>query len=58
MACGRVHVGTGRLKAFSDSVIAFILTIRVLELKVPTEHTLEDLWPPASVMLSYVPGLV
>ena len=44
----------GRLEAFSDGVIAIIITIMVLELKVP--HTadlaaLEPLWP---VFLSYV----
>jgi uncharacterized membrane protein len=37
-----------RLEAFSDGVIAIILTIMVLELKVPKEPTLEalaQLWP-------------
>lgn len=44
----------GRLEAFSDGVIAIIITIMVLELKVPhgTElAALEPLWP---VFLSYV----
>lgn len=38
----------GRLEAFSDGVIAIILTIMVLDLKVPKEHTIEAigaLWP-------------
>lgn len=38
----------GRLEAFSDGVIAIILTIMVLELKVPKEATLaalSELWP-------------
>jgi uncharacterized membrane protein len=37
-----------RLEAFSDGVIAIILTIMVLDLKVPHEHTVEALgnaWP-------------
>ena len=37
-----------RLEAFSDGVIAIILTIMVLDLKVPKEHTFEGLggaWP-------------
>lgn len=45
---------TNRLEAFSDGVIAIIITIMVLELKVPHEGTLEalqGLWP---VFLSYV----
>jgi uncharacterized membrane protein len=44
----------GRLEAFTDAVIAIILTIMVLELKVPhdvTWHALAKLYP---VFLSYV----
>jgi uncharacterized membrane protein len=44
----------GRLEAFSDGVIAIILTIMVLELKVPHEPTLAALRPLAPVFLSYV----
>ena len=43
-----------RLEAFSDAVIAIIMTIMVLELKVPHDtswHVLQELWP---VFLSYV----
>jgi uncharacterized membrane protein len=43
-----------RLEAFSDGVIAIIITIMVLELKIPHEATLEalaHLWP---VFLSYL----
>ena len=33
---------TGRLEAFSDGVIAIIITIMVLEMKVPHGDGLED----------------
>ena len=44
----------GRLEAFSDGVIAIIITIMVLELKVPHEATLASLLPLVPVLLSYV----
>jgi uncharacterized membrane protein len=44
----------GRLEAFSDGVIAIIITIMVLELKVPHEPGLEALRPLLPVFLSYV----
>ena len=44
----------GRLEAFSDGVIAIIITIMVLELHVPHGHTLRDLAPVVPVILSYV----
>ena len=44
----------GRLEAFSDGVIAIIITIMVLELKVPHGTSLEDLAPLWPVFLSYV----
>ncbi|MFO0875587.1 MAG: TMEM175 family protein [Phycisphaerales bacterium] len=49
----------GRLEAFSDGVIAIIITIMVLELKVPhdAEH-LADLRPLIPVLLSYVLSFV
>ena len=47
-------MGKGRLEAFSDGVIAIIITIMVLELKVPEGHDLASLWPLAPVMASYV----
>ena len=47
-------MGKGRLEAFSDGVIAIIITIMVLELKVPAGHTLGDLLPLAPVLLGYV----
>jgi uncharacterized membrane protein len=47
-------VGTTRLEAFSDAVLAIIITIMVLELKVPHEVTLNALTPLLPVFLSYV----
>lgn len=47
-----------RLEAFSDGVIAIIITIMVLELKVPHEATLEALFPLAAVFLSYILSFV
>ena len=44
----------GRLEAFSDGVLAIIITIMVLELKVPHGASLEDLTPLWPVFLSYV----
>ena len=47
-----------RLAAFSDGVIAVIITIMVLELKVPHESDLEALRGLAPVFLSYVLSFV
>ena len=44
----------GRLEAFSDGVIAILITIMVLELKVPHGTDVADLRPLAPVFLSYV----
>jgi uncharacterized membrane protein len=43
-----------RLEAFSDGVIAIIITIMVLELKVPRGEALSDLVPLIPVFFSYV----
>ncbi len=51
-------MGKARLEAFSDGVIAIIITIMVLELKVPHGDTLADLAPLLSVLLSYVLSFV
>jgi uncharacterized membrane protein len=48
----------GRLEAFSDGVLAIILTIMVLELKVPSEATPEALRPLVPVLLSYALSFV
>src|ERR1700744_1156027 len=44
----------GRLEAFSDGVIAILITIMVLELKIPHGDTLADLKPLLPVFISYV----
>jgi len=51
-------MGKGRLEAFSDGVIAIIITIMVLELKVPHKPTLAMLGDLAPVFLSYVLSFV
>jgi len=47
-------MSTGRMEAFSDGVIAIIITIMVLEMKVPHGDRLKDLRPLLPVFLSYV----
>ena len=44
----------GRIEAFSDGVLAIIITIMVLEIKVPHGSGLADLKPVIPVFLSYV----
>ena len=48
------HMGKGRLEAFSDGVIAIIITIMVLELRAPHDASLEALHPLWGAFLSYV----
>jgi uncharacterized membrane protein len=47
-------MGKGRFEAFSDGVLAIIITIMVLELKVPRGEGLDALRPLWPVFLSYV----
>jgi uncharacterized membrane protein len=47
-------MGTNRLEAFSDGVIAVIITIMVLELKVPRDTTLGSLRSIAPQFLTYL----
>jgi uncharacterized membrane protein len=49
-----IHIPKTRLEAFSDGVIAIIITIMVLEIKVPHGTELAVLKPLLSVFLSYV----
>ena len=51
-------MGKGRLEAFSDGVIAIIITIMVLEMKVSHGESLESLLPLVPVFLSYVLSFV
>jgi len=51
-------MGKSRLEAFSDGVIAILITIMVLEMKVPSGERLEALEPVLPVFLSYVLSFV
>ena len=51
-------MGKGRLEAFSDGVIAIIITIMVLEMKVPQGADLHALRPLIPLVLSYVLSFV
>ncbi len=49
---------TGRLEAFSDGVLAIVITIMVLELKVPHGGDLHALRPMVPLFLSYLLSFV
>ena len=49
-----IFMGTSRMEAFSDGVIAIIITIMVLELKLPRAVSLATLIDEVPVLLSYV----
>ena len=49
---------TARLEAFSDAVIAIVITIMVLELRIPHDASLEALKPLVPVFLSYILSFV
>ncbi len=51
-------MGKGRLEAFSDGVLAIIITIMVLELRVPHRADVSSLRPLLPVFLSYVLSFV
>ena len=44
----------GRLEAFSDGVLAIIITIMVLEMKAPEDTSIKSLLPTIPIFLSYV----
>jgi uncharacterized membrane protein len=54
----RADVTTGRLEAFSDGVIAILITIMVLELKVPEGTDWAALRPTVPLLLVYVLSFV
>jgi uncharacterized membrane protein len=47
-----------RLESFSDGVLAIIITVMVLELKIPGEATFQALGPVAPVFLTYILSFV
>lgn len=49
---------TGRLEAFSDGVLAIIITIMVLEMKVPKGASIESLKPLLPVFLTYLGSFI
>ena len=51
-------MGKGRLEAFSDGVIAILITIMVLELKVPHGADADALRPLTPVFLTYILSFV
>jgi uncharacterized membrane protein len=51
-------MGKNRLEAFSDGVLAIIITIMVLEMKVPHSENFDALRPLLPVFLSYVLSFV
>ncbi len=53
-----VIMGKGRLEAFSDGVMAIIITIMVLEMKAPVKHGLKDLIPVWPVFVNYIMSFI
>jgi uncharacterized membrane protein len=51
-------MGKGRVEAFSDGVVAIIITIMVLELRPPHEPTLEAIRPLLPLFAAYVLSFV
>jgi len=54
----RPQMGKGRIEAFSDGVIAILITIMVLELKTPQGLDLAALRPMIPVLLAYILSFV
>src|SRR5690349_15048494 len=55
---GVFHMGKARLEAFSDGVIAIIITIMVLDLKLPAATDFAALGSVVPVFLNYVLSFV
>src|SRR5512144_1463219 len=55
----RAEMRSNRLEAFSDGVLAIIITIMVLELTVPEDHSLAALWHTSGLgLLTYLLSFV
>ena len=51
-------MGKARLEAFSDGVLAIIITIMVLEIRVPHGESIQAVQPLLSILLSYILSFV
>jgi uncharacterized membrane protein len=51
-------MGKNRLETLFDGVLAIIITIMVLELRIPSGHEIEALWSLAPVIFSYVMSFI
>jgi uncharacterized membrane protein len=49
-----VYMKTSRLEAFSDGVLAIVITIMVLEIKVPIGNSIQDLAPLLPKFITYL----
>src|SRR5437016_961634 len=54
----RLAMNKGRLEAFSDGVLAILITIMVLELRIPQGATWQALVPLVPILLTYVLSFV
>src|SRR5215471_327026 len=52
------RMGTQRLEAFTDGVIAIVITIMVLEIHVPPGATPDALWSSVPILLTYLLSFV
>jgi len=48
------NISTGRLEAFSDGVLAIIITITVLGVRIPAGSSLSDLKPLLPILITYL----
>ncbi len=51
-------MGKNRLEAFSDGVLAIVITIMVLEMKAPHGDEFTALWPLLPILFSYALSFV
>ena len=51
---GHIEISTTRLEAFSDAVLAIIITISVLELRLPAGASLSSLFPLLPIFITYL----